>query len=88
MKKLAICIPTYNRKQSVEDILSKINSIFREEELDVYIYDSSEKSVDYSKKEWKINVYYKKLNSSVHSNEKIFIIYISLSLPELPSSGG
>lgn len=75
MKKLAICIPTYNRKQSVEDILSKINSIFREEELDVYIYDSSEKSVDYSKKEWKINVYYKKLNSSVHSNEKIFIIY-------------
>ena len=37
MKKLAICIPTYNRKQSVEDILSKINSIFREEELDVYI---------------------------------------------------
>ena len=41
MKKLAICIPTYNRAKILEDICLKIISIADKDIFDVYIYDSS-----------------------------------------------
>ena len=77
MKKLAICIPTYNRKEVVEDILDKINNAFEKNETDIYIYDSSEDNIDYkySMEESSVRVYHKKLDSNVHSNEKVYIIY-------------
>lgn len=77
MKKLAICIPTYNRKEVVEDILDKINNAFEKNETDIFIYDSSEDNIDYkySMEESSVRVYQKKLDSNVHSNEKVYIIY-------------
>ena len=77
MKKLAICIPTYNRKEVVEDILDKINSFFKKDEVDVYIFDSSEEIIkyEYCNEPLLLNVYYKKLDPNVHSNEKVYIIY-------------
>lgn len=41
MKKLAICIPTYNRAKIIEDICLKIISIPDKDIFDLYIYDSS-----------------------------------------------
>lgn len=77
MKKMAICIPTYNRKEVIEDILHKINSFFKTDEVDVYIFDSSEEFIEYKycNEPSLLNIYYKKLDTTVHSNEKVYIIY-------------
>ena len=41
MKKIAICIPTFNRPNVVFDTCTKILDIIDNDLADIYIYDSS-----------------------------------------------
>ena len=78
MKKLAICIPTYNRAKIIEDICLKIISIPDKDIFDVYIYDSSpnldtkEKLQDILQKK---NFFYFRISENVDSNTKVYNIY-------------
>ncbi len=78
MKKLAICIPTYNRAKILEDICLKIISIADKDIFDVYIYDSSpnldtkEKLQDILQKK---NFFYFRISENVDSNTKVYNIY-------------
>ena len=78
-KKLAICIPTYNRAQVIEELCLKVLPYLSKNEIDLYIYDSSPENdtfdVCIKYKEIYNNLFYKKLNSRIHSNEKIYLIY-------------
>ena len=40
--RLAICIPTYNNSEIVEELLIRCGDIYKRKSFDVYIYDSSE----------------------------------------------
>ena len=40
--RLAICIPTYNNSELVEELLIRCGDIYKRKSFDVYIYDSSE----------------------------------------------
>lgn len=77
-KKIAICIPTYNRPKILIDTCSKILNTVDERIFDIYIYDSSinsdsEKIIkEYIQKE---NFFYVRLPSTIYSNEKLYMIY-------------
>lgn len=78
MKKLAICIPTYNRAKIIEDICLKIISIPDKDIFDLYIYDSSP-NLDTKKKLQDIlqnkNFFYFKILDTIDSNTKVYNIY-------------
>lgn len=77
MKKIAICIPTYNRNDIIEELLTKYIMDVLEFNCDVFVFDSSDntrtyeviKNVDYKR------VFYYSVHSSIHSNEKVYMIY-------------
>lgn len=77
-KKIAICIPTYNRPKILNDICSRIMYTVDEKIFDIYIYDSSLNSDseeiinEFMQKD---NFYYFRLSPSIHSNEKLYGIY-------------
>lgn len=78
-KKLAICIPTYNRPLMIEELLLKNLKRYSEYGWDLYIYDSSTDDStriiieDYSKKF--SNIFYEYIDSSIHSNLKVYTIF-------------
>ena len=77
-KKIAICIPTYNRPKILYDICSKIVKIVDEKIFDIYIYDSSPSSDSeeiLNEIIQKENFYYFRLPTTIHSNEKLYRIY-------------
>lgn len=77
--KLAICVPTYNRPDVIQELMAKGLSIFQEYEIDIYIYDSSEGTETEKIVEENKNIYsnlsYIRVDSSVHSNMKVYNIY-------------
>ncbi len=82
--KNVICIPTYRRPQVINELLKRCFDSYVKHGFDVYIYDSSDD--DYTKNiveefENKIEegLYYVKLDSSIHSNIKVFMIYEEMS---------
>ena len=78
MKKLIICIPTYNRAKIVQDVCEKIVNIKYSNVFDVYIYDSSP-NFDTKDRLQEIldleNFFYFKVSESIHSNEKVYHIF-------------
>lgn len=79
MKRVVICIPTYNRAKMVAEICFKIAAIADSKFFDVYIYDSSPDS-DSEQELTEIlednsNFFYCKIADSVHSSEKVYNIY-------------
>lgn len=79
MGKLAICVPTYNRPNVVQEFIAKCLSMYQKYGIDVYIYDSSEGTETEEIVEKNISVYsnlsYIHMDSSVHSNMKVYNIY-------------
>lgn len=78
MKKIAICIPTYNRAEIICDTCRKIDSVINGDIFDVFIYDSSpgtetrEALSNYIQKDYFI---YIRMPEHLHSSEKLFLIY-------------
>ncbi len=83
MKRLAICVPTYNRPEMIDEMLVRCAKLYQREDIDVYFYDSSEDdrtqeiinnySLIYK------NLYYRKVPSITHSNIKVLNIYEEFS---------
>jgi len=78
-RKLAICIPTYQRADIVEELISKYMEIYTELGADVYIYDSSEdnstEAVTQKYKEKFCNLFYIRMPTELHSNMKVYKIF-------------
>lgn len=77
-----IAIPTYNSLDNLRIVLEKNYRILTNHNCDIYLYDSSENddTRNYVFKEYNFpNVFYKRIDSSVRSNEKVFMIYEELS---------
>lgn len=79
MKKLAVCVPTYERSDVVEELLFKSLRLYYDNNIDVFIYDSStddktKKVVADYQREFD-NLVYVRIDSSVHSNMKVYKIF-------------
>ncbi len=76
MKKIAICIPTFNRPQVILDIGSKIKEIVDDKIFDIYIYDSSPDSEteDIVQRMGADNFFYVRIPFSTHSSRKVYNI--------------
>lgn len=77
--RLAVCIPTYNRANVVQEFLKLYAEPYWKREIDIYIYDSSESDetktvVDKYLQEGR-GLYYVHIDSSVHSNLKVYGIF-------------
>lgn len=77
-KKLAICIPTYQRSEIIGNVLDTEWKLLGDE-IDLYVFDSSEDSLTKEKvREYQgnnSNIFYCRFSPYVSSNMKVFIIY-------------
>lgn len=77
-KELAICIPTYNRASIMEETLIRSLEKYAQRDWDLYIYDSSTnndtKVVVEKYMEKFPRLIYKRIDSYVHSNLKVYTI--------------
>lgn len=78
-KRLAICIPTYNRAAIIEEMLAKSLENYTKRDWDLYIYDSSTDNntriiVEKYMKKYS-GLFYKYIDSSVHSNLKVYFVF-------------
>lgn len=79
-KKLCVCIPTYNRCDAVKRVLDTELALFEKYEIDMMICDSSNHQdikllVDEYIQKGSECLFYKKYDSSIPSNEKVFRIF-------------
>lgn len=77
MKK-QICIPTYNRPEAVDELLSRYGNLYKELGFDVHIFDSSDNdwtSIAVGNYTVHDGVFYHRMDSKIHSNRKVYIIY-------------
>lgn len=78
--RLAICIPTYNRADIIDELLSEELPILKGRNVDIYIYDSSEGNetelvvTQYTQHGYD-NLFFIKVDSNTNSNKKVFSIY-------------
>lgn len=81
--KLAICIPTYNRPEVIQELVEKIAPRYWQYGFDLYIYDSSENEQTEMVVQTWINKYtklhYVKVDSKIHSNLKVYNIFKEFS---------
>lgn len=79
MKQLAICIPTYNQPEMIREMSIRCLDIYKENNIDIYIYDSSPGSeTERIVLEYKVNynnISYAHLPSDIHSNTKVLNAY-------------
>ena len=80
MSKLAICVPTYNRADVVEEILLYSAEYLKKHDVDIYYYDSGdnrdvEAIVDKHNQNGHNNVYYVRVPSDYLYGDKIDLIY-------------
>ena len=80
MKKLAICIPTYNRCDIVRKWLEQEIDIIKKYDIDVIFYDSSTDNkiislLDEFINNGNSNIFYKSIDSSIDGNEKTLMIF-------------
>lgn len=77
--RLAVCIPTYNRSQIIQEFLETYINEYIYEKFDIYIYDSSEdRKTETLVREWMqyyTNLYYVSVDMKVHSNMKVYNIF-------------
>lgn len=77
--KIAVCIPTYNRSQIVEEFLVKCSADYVNFGIDIYIYDSStDDKTENVVKSWLEQLsclYYIRIPSYLHANMKVFKIF-------------
>lgn len=78
-KKLAVCIPTYNRPEVMDEFFETAVHRYLDYGFDIYIYDSSEgKQTEVVLEKWKQcykRVHYVRVSSKIHSNRKVYDIF-------------
>lgn len=76
--KLALCIPTYNRPAIIQELCEQSILQYLDFGMDIYIYDSSEddrtKDIVSKYQSEYSHLFYCRIDSSVHSNEKVYMI--------------
>lgn len=82
MKKICVCVPTYNRPEAITEVMQTELEFLRKHSIDLLIYDSStnqetERLVNQSVAAYE-NLYYKRVDSQIISNQKVFMIYEEL----------
>lgn len=81
MKKIAICMVTYNRAVIVDDIIKHWLPMIAADVGDIYVYDSSTnnetESLTNELRNLYSNLHYIRIRSDIHSNEKVYQIYKS-----------
>lgn len=78
MKKIALCVTTYNKKENIEIFLKCEIDIVKKYKIDLYIFDSSDNNyIENTMKPFLMEerVYYEKMDSNLTSAEKVFLIY-------------
>lgn len=80
MSRLAICVPTYNRAEIIDRVITNSIDYLKRYDIDIYYYDSSEndgteKLVIRMNESGYDNVYYIKLPSEITYGEKIDYIF-------------
>lgn len=78
MEKIAICVPTYNRADVVNELIIKCLPYIKETGFDLYIFDSSDNdrtSQVCSESAYKDDFTYIRMDSAIHSNAKVYMIY-------------
>lgn len=79
MKQLAVCIPTYNQPDMIQEMLIRCAQIYHEAGVDMYIYDSSPgdetEAILLQENKNHENIYYKHLPADIHSNIKVLEAY-------------
>lgn len=80
MKRVALCIPTYNKEECVRDMLENCAPYYLQYGMDIIYYDSSpddktEKIIDEKRGEYGERLQFNKLPSDLHSNKKVYKIY-------------
>lgn len=80
MKKLAICIPTYQQSEYINFFLDNELEAYKDSNIDVYIMDSSYDDSTYLIYQEYMqrgfpNIYYKRFPSDMHSNVKVYKIF-------------
>lgn len=83
-KKCAICIPTYNRSEVVDELLVRCLKTCLEFQYDLWIFDSSDNNetrrvVDLYRKDYSV-LNYQRMDSNMHSGEKVYSIFEWASL--------
>lgn len=77
--KLAVCIPTYNRPEVIEEFIESAINWYVENNVDIFIYDSSEdEKTESVVKCWQPkyeNLKYVRMDSTIHSNMKVYYIF-------------
>lgn len=81
---LAICVPTYNRPNVVEELLVRYEVILDRYLIDLHVFDSSEgvatKNIVEKCEKLNGHIFYNYMDSSVHSNLKVYKIYQNTEL--------
>lgn len=77
--KLAVCIPTYHRSEVIEEFIEIYINWYVENKVDIFIYDSSkDEKTELVVKRWLPeypNLFYVRIDSSIHSNMKVYNIF-------------
>lgn len=86
MKKLALCIPTYNRTAIVAEFLEQYADFYYHSGIDLYYYDSSENADTESVVEEYAgkynNIYYVRVPVTCHANKKVRSIFEKFGLDQ------
>ncbi len=77
--RMAVCIPTYNRPDVIGEFLNTVIGRYFQRGFDVFVYDSgtdseTESVVREAMKRYE-KLYYVRIDSSVHSNRKVYNIF-------------
>lgn len=86
MKQIALCIPTYERCECVQDLLDNCVSYYLEYGIDIFLFDSSrtdlvEKFAAQEEKKYPGRLHYIKVPSELHTAEKTLDIYAGKGFP-------
>lgn len=79
MKQLAVCVPTYNQPEMIREMCVRCLDIYRENSIDLYIYDSSpdhetERIAAEYKRDYG-NLIYSRFPADINSNIKVLRAY-------------
>ena len=85
--RLCVCVPTYNREQCVDRKLREELVLFKEHGIDCFIYDSSTtqdtaRVVERYISEGYGNLFYRHIDSSIHSARKAYSIWLEMGESE------
>lgn len=77
---IAYCIPTYNHSDIIQEVLQAVGYLYKQNNIDIYIYDSSDNYKTYwiakhFAEQGMDNLYYVKIDSSIGFDEKLMMIF-------------